>query len=59
MKEQENFDEPRGDVHVVPADGPVHLESANCFCSPKLVYVDLDNGNHVWSHNDTRNAALQ
>ena len=37
------------------ADDPVekeHIDSKDCWCCPKLDYVDPDTGVEVWVHNE-------
>ncbi len=45
------------DIHVMPDDGK-HECSKDCFCLPRLDYVDTETGKRVWVHTDTRQSAL-
>jgi hypothetical protein len=37
------------DIHVMPNDDK-HKCSVNCFCEPRLDYVDEFTGKRVWVH---------
>lgn len=45
------------DVHTMPND-IIHVEHADCFCEPRVVYVDEETGKRQFLHIDIRKGAL-
>lgn len=45
-----NCIKPDGNIHAIPKKGKEHIESINCWCGPRLSYVDSVTKIEVFIH---------